>query len=53
MEVGSAVHPELTGRENIWLYGQILGMSKATILKLATELAKELAIARLVSSATL
>jgi ABC-type polysaccharide/polyol phosphate transport system ATPase subunit len=31
MEVGSAVHPELTGRENIWLYGQILGMSKPTI----------------------
>jgi ABC-type polysaccharide/polyol phosphate transport system ATPase subunit len=31
MEVGSAVHPELTGRENIWLYGQILGMSRADI----------------------
>src|SRR5262245_16604693 len=31
MEVGSAVHAELTGRENIWLYGQILGMSKAQI----------------------
>src|SRR5215211_1344732 len=31
MEVGSGVHPELTGRENIWLYGQILGMSKADI----------------------
>ena len=31
MEVGSAAHPELTGRENIWLYGQILGMNKATI----------------------
>ena len=31
MEIGSAVHPELTGRENIWLYGQILGMSKADI----------------------
>jgi homopolymeric O-antigen transport system ATP-binding protein len=31
MEVGSAVHAELTGRENIWLYGQILGMSKADI----------------------
>jgi homopolymeric O-antigen transport system ATP-binding protein len=31
MEVGSAVHGELTGRENIWLYGQILGMSKADI----------------------
>jgi ABC-type polysaccharide/polyol phosphate transport system ATPase subunit len=33
MEVGSAVHAELTGRENIWLYGQILGMSKADIRK--------------------
>lgn len=31
MEVGSGVHPELTGRENIWLYGQLLGMSKADI----------------------
>ena len=31
MEVGSGVHPELTGRENIWLYGQILGMTKADI----------------------
>src|SRR5512134_810085 len=33
MEVGSGVHPELTGRENIWLYGQILGMKKADISK--------------------
>jgi ABC-type polysaccharide/polyol phosphate transport system ATPase subunit len=31
IEVGSGVHPELTARENIWLYGQILGMSKADI----------------------
>jgi ABC-type polysaccharide/polyol phosphate transport system ATPase subunit len=31
IEVGSGVHPELTARENIWLYGQILGMSKAEI----------------------
>lgn len=31
MEVGSGVHPELTGRENIWLYGQILGMRKSEV----------------------
>lgn len=31
IEVGSGVHPELTARENIWLYGQILGMSKPDV----------------------
>src|SRR2546430_770911 len=31
IEIGSGVHPELTARENIWLYGQILGMSRADI----------------------
>lgn len=31
IEVGSGVHPELSGRENIWLYGSILGMSRRTI----------------------
>ena len=31
IEVGSGIHPELSGRENIWLYGRIMGMSKREI----------------------
>lgn len=28
IEVGAGIHPELTGRENIWLYGAILGLRR-------------------------
>jgi lipopolysaccharide transport system ATP-binding protein len=38
LEVGTGFHPELTGRENIFLNGTILGMKKAEIDRQFTEI---------------
>jgi homopolymeric O-antigen transport system ATP-binding protein len=33
IEIGAGIHLELTGRENIWLYGRIAGMSRQVIAR--------------------
>lgn len=40
LEVGTGFHPELTGRENIFLNGSILGMKKKDIIRKFDEIVK-------------
>lgn len=46
LEVGTGFHPELTGRENIYLNGTILGMRRAEIAKRFDEIVEFAGVAR-------
>jgi lipopolysaccharide transport system ATP-binding protein len=50
LEVGTGMHPELTGRENIFLNGAILGMQKAEIRKKLDEIIDFAGIAKYVDT---
>src|SRR4029079_15191997 len=50
LEVGTGFHPELTGRENIFLNGAILGMTKAEIQRKLDEIVAFAQIERFVDT---
>ncbi len=50
LEVGTGFHPELSGRENIFLSGAILGMKRAEILRQFDEIVAFADVARFVDT---
>ena len=51
LEVGTGFHPELTGRENVFLNGAILGMKKAEILRKFDEIVAFAEVERFIDTA--
>ena len=50
LEVGTGFHPELTGRENIYLNGAILGMTKAEVTRRFDEIVEFAEIAKFIDT---
>lgn len=50
LEVGTGMHPELTGRENVFLNGAILGMTKAEIKRKFDEIVDFAGVARYIDT---
>ncbi len=50
LEVGTGFHPEMTGRENIFMNGSIMGMTKAEIRKKFDEIVEFAGVAKYVDT---
>jgi lipopolysaccharide transport system ATP-binding protein len=50
IEIRSGIHPELTGRENVFLYGTILGLSRKEIRKRFDEIVEFAEIGRFIDT---
>jgi len=50
LEVGTGFHPEMTGRENIYMNGSIMGMTKAEITRKLDEIVEFAGVARYIDT---